>query len=114
MRFVLRNETATRFEAGRVQVQTAVPPDTQFLPGSAGGPGALVEYALADGDFSENLPELTAVAGDQAELTEVAGDLPGDAERPERAEVVAPDAVVASPNEPAGGAPASQEAAEPH
>jgi uncharacterized repeat protein (TIGR01451 family) len=101
---VLRNETGTRFDAGRVQVQTAVPPDTQFLPGSAGGPGALVEYALADGDFSENLPELTAVDGDRR---------PGAAERPESAEVVAPDAVAAIPNEPAGGASASPEAAEP-
>jgi uncharacterized repeat protein (TIGR01451 family) len=110
---VLRNETGTRFDAGRVQVQTAVPAATQFLPGSAGGPGTLVEYALADGDFSENLPELTDVDEAQPELISVDEDRPGAAERPESAELAAPDTVVAIPNEPASGASASQEAAEP-
>jgi uncharacterized repeat protein (TIGR01451 family) len=99
---LVRNDTGTRFDAGRVQVQTAVPPDTQFLPGSAGGPGALVEYSLADGDFSENLPE----------LTDDDGDPPAAADRPEIAEVAAPDPVAEIPNEPAGEVSAPQEAAE--
>lgn len=59
---VLRNDTGARIEAGRVQVQTGVPAGTEFLPGSAGGAGALVEYSVVDGSFSTNLPELRAAA----------------------------------------------------
>jgi hypothetical protein len=55
----LRNESGARIDAGRIQVQTDVPPATRFLPGSAGGAGALVEYALPGGTFSANLPELS-------------------------------------------------------
>jgi len=59
----IRNESSTRLAAGRVQVINAVPAGTRFLPGSAGGDGALVEYALDGASFSADLPPLASSAG---------------------------------------------------
>jgi uncharacterized repeat protein (TIGR01451 family) len=53
----LRNEGPERIAAGRVQVQTPVPAAARFLPGSAGGAGALVEYANDGQSFSPHVPE---------------------------------------------------------
>jgi uncharacterized repeat protein (TIGR01451 family) len=52
----LRNESAERIAPGRVQVQTPVPARARFLPGSAGGAGALVEYATDGQSFSPHVP----------------------------------------------------------
>lgn len=60
LRYVItvRNETGRRVEPGRIEVRVAVPADTRLLPGSAGGAGTLVEYALGAGAFSPHLPIL--------------------------------------------------------
>jgi len=65
---VVHNDSAARIEAGRVQVQTGIPATTRFLPGSAGGAGSLVEYAVEGATFSAHLPEL-APEGTVVELT---------------------------------------------
>jgi uncharacterized repeat protein (TIGR01451 family) len=58
----LRNEGPSRIEPGRIQVRIQVPDGVRFLPGSAGGAGALVEYAPDGLTFSAHLPDQPAVS----------------------------------------------------
>jgi len=83
----VRNESSTRLAAGRVQVINLVPVGTRFLPGSAGGESALIEYALDGTNFSADLPPLVA-PDDGAEPTAPTG---------------APDPVAAQTESPGAG-----------
>lgn len=56
----LRNTGPARIAAGRIQVRTPVPEGVRFLPGSAGGAGALVEYAVDGVTFSTHVPDQPA------------------------------------------------------
>jgi len=51
-----RNEGPGDLEPGRVQVQTAIPPGTRFVGGSAGGPDAAVEYSEDGVEFDPEVP----------------------------------------------------------
>jgi uncharacterized repeat protein (TIGR01451 family) len=59
LRYAIRltNDGQERITAGRVQVRTAVPAGARFLPGSAGGAGALVEYAVDGENFFPHVPD---------------------------------------------------------
>jgi len=113
----LHNASTERIETGRVQVETAVPAAARFLPGSAGGAGALVEYALDGVTFTVNLPDLPAdpekpdEAAPQPEApgdavpraADLAADLAGEAVVPPDP-VAPPDPVVeAAPHAAADG-----------
>jgi len=107
LRYAIRltNDGTERIAAGRIQVQTAMPSGTRFLPGSAGGAGALVEYAVDGANFFPHVPEEEA-----EEAAPIEGDFgwapPEDASAPSTAEQ--PDAGVAV--EPSGSANAARPA----
>lgn len=95
LRYVVtvHNETGRRVEPGRIEVRVAVPADTRLLPGSAGGAGALVEYALGAGAFSPHLP----MAAEPSEPTPatVAPSGPAPAAEPVAETAAAPAAAAA-------------------
>lgn len=64
----LRNDGTTRIDSGRIRVETPVPVGARFLPGSAGGAGALVEYALDGATFSPHVPDLPAAVSEPSGL----------------------------------------------
>jgi uncharacterized repeat protein (TIGR01451 family) len=66
----LRNTGPARIEAGRIQVRTPVPEGVRFLPGSAGGAGTLVEYAVDGMTFSAHVPDQSAEPHETAAPTD--------------------------------------------
>jgi uncharacterized repeat protein (TIGR01451 family) len=58
LRYVIRftNHSATRVDAGRVVVTNPIPTGTHYVPGTAGGAAARVEYSVDGATFTATEP----------------------------------------------------------
>jgi hypothetical protein len=92
----LHNAGAERIETGRVQVETAVPAAARFLPGSAGGAGALVEDEALTPDA---LLDAAALLSDPVRHATMAGAA-RDLARPGAADAIAELVLAAASGRP--------------